>query len=65
MCFLDSDLRGPIADYTFHARRGPIEGGPPSSHGQLHEKRSTRLSRALRALVHHLFSGMWRVGEAR
>jgi hypothetical protein len=65
MCFLDSDLRGPLADYTFHARRGPPDGGSPSTHGQSPAKRSTRLSRVLRALAHPLFSETRRVGEAR
>ncbi|MBB5405604.1 hypothetical protein OKW50_006314 [Paraburkholderia youngii] len=51
MYFLDSDLRGPLADYTFDYRRQRAENGAPSSNESARARQPNWVTRALEAMA--------------
>jgi hypothetical protein len=63
MYLLDSDLRGPLADYTFHHRCQPTGSQPPSSDEADRAKRSNWAARTLGAMAPRIF-GKTRMGGA-
>ncbi|MCP3707052.1 hypothetical protein M3I54_08650 [Paraburkholderia sp. CNPSo 3274] len=63
MYLLDSDLRGPLADYTFHYRRQPAGNNPPSSDESDRAEQSNWAARALGAMAPRIF-GKVRMEEA-
>ncbi|MCP3725688.1 hypothetical protein M3I53_21590 [Paraburkholderia sp. CNPSo 3272] len=65
MYLLDSDLRGPLADYTFHYRRQRPGSNPPSSDESDRAKQSNRAARALGAMALHIFGKVRMEGAAR
>jgi hypothetical protein len=56
MYFLDSDLRGPLADYTFSYPRQRASEDPPSSESLPREEQAKWLARLLCALTPRVFS---------
>ncbi|PTB18826.1 hypothetical protein C9I57_20220 [Trinickia symbiotica] len=65
MFFLDSDLRGPLADYTFHYGRQPVDKGPPSTGRPARVKRSKWVARVLGAMALNIFELTQHEGEPR
>ncbi len=65
MFFLDSDFRGPLADYTFNYGRQPGDKGPPSTGRPVRAKRPKRVARVLRAMALNLSELRQREGEPR
>ncbi|SEJ88963.1 hypothetical protein SAMN05192539_102230 [Paraburkholderia diazotrophica] len=64
MYLLDSDLRGPLADYTFHSRRRPGET-PSSSDESARVKQSNRAARVLSAMASRIFGKIRMEGQTR
>jgi hypothetical protein len=64
MYLLDSDLRGPLADYTFHHRQ-PAGKIPPSSDKADRTKQANGGARALGAMAPRIFGKMRMEGPAR
>jgi hypothetical protein len=65
MYLLDSDLRGPIADYTFHFRCQPAGKTPPSSDESACVKQSNWAARMVSAMALRLFGKVRTEGQAR
>jgi hypothetical protein len=65
MYLLDSDLRGPLADYTFHHRRQPAGSQPTSSDESDRAKQSNRATRALGAMAPRIFGKTRMEGATR
>jgi hypothetical protein len=65
MYFLDSDLRGPLADYTFDYRRQPADKQPPSPEEPVRTKPSNRVARVLGAIAPRIFGKMRMEGQAQ
>lgn len=65
MYLLDSDLRGPLADYRFHYRRQHAGSNPPSSGESDRARQSNWAARALGAIAPRIFGKMCIEGAAR
>ncbi|QXE07325.1 hypothetical protein BJG93_36475 (plasmid) [Paraburkholderia sprentiae WSM5005] len=65
MYFLDSDLRGPLADYTFDHRRQRAENGTPSPDESARAKQSNWAARVLCAMGPRTLGKMRTEGRAR
>ncbi|MBB5410359.1 hypothetical protein OKW38_006684 [Paraburkholderia sp. MM5496-R1] len=65
MYFLDSDLRGPLADYTYDYRRQRAEKGAPSSDESARAKQSNWAARVLGAVAPRALGKLRTEGRAR
>ncbi|ACA95928.1 MULTISPECIES: hypothetical protein [Burkholderia] len=65
MYLLDSDLRGPIADYTFHYRRQFAGKNAPPLDNPDRAKQSDRGTCEPGAIVPRIFGKTRREGQAR
>jgi len=65
MYFLDSDLRGPLADYTFGHRRERADKGAPSQGDSARARRPNWATRALGAMAPHRLGKLRTGGRTR
>ncbi|MBB5414659.1 hypothetical protein QF000_001848 [Paraburkholderia atlantica] len=65
MYFLDSDLRGPLADYTFDYRRQRAEKGAASSDESARAKQPNWVARALGAMAPRTLDRLRTEGRTR
>ena len=65
MHLLDSDLRGPLADYTFQYRRQRAGKHPPSADESDRAKQLNWAARALSVMAPRIFGKMHLEGAAR